>query len=282
MPDQTSTETPEDAELEPAAPGTVRLLRLTTSIDVFGTVPPELRAPQLAEDELAEAIGRPVQTILKVIWPRQTMEAIIRRWLRQYRPDMVLVIVTPYWFAFESVPLKLDRQRKRWTRPLASLGKKAARSRIIGFSRIFRRVRNIAHKTIGGATHYEPEHVIAEVEKYVRAIREDPSVAVAVYGLPSSDFSGAGLQQRTEWARGRLLQVYRALTVFCAAEGIPCLASDDEVPTAEWHSYREPDGIHINEAGHRRLAAHQLPVLIETWRQWHPEETPGPEPAPGA
>ncbi len=262
-------EEPDDAA--PAEPGTVRLLRLTTSIDVYGTVPPELRAPQLVEDELSAAIGRPVQTTLKVIWPRESMEAIVRRWLRQYRPDLVLIIVTPYWFAFESVPLKLER-RKGFMKPLAAIGKKTATTRVVGFSRVFRRVRSVAHATIGGATHYEPDHVIAEVEKYVRAVRENPELPVAVYGLPASDFSGAGLNRRLEWARARRLKVYRALTAFCAAQGVPSQTGDEEVPADEWRSYREPDGVHINEAGHRRLANHQLPVLIQAWRQWHPED----------
>jgi hypothetical protein len=253
----------------------VRFLRLTTSVDIYGNVPAEVRAPAVVERELSEAIGRPVQTTMKVIWPRESMAGIIRRWMGKYQPDLVLIVVTPFWFAFESVPLKLDRATGRGGRLsglLGKIGRRAGRKRKLAWNPLFRGLRSVAHRTVGGSTYAEPELVIAEVEKYVRLVRElRPDVALAVYGLPASDFSGSGINRRVEWARARRLHVYRALTAFCAAEGIPCQAGDEEVESVEWASYREADGIHINEAGHRRLAGHQFPVILQAWRQWHGE-----------
>ena len=242
----------------------MKLLRLTTSIDLRGSVPVELRAPALVDADLAATIGEPMETAMYPIWPKDRMDAVIGRWARQAKPDIALIVITPYWFAYESVPLKAGRAGGGLLRaPMRRLQRWGAHPRVVR-SRLLWSVRNLALRSGGGSAFFEPEQVVEAVKSYLDVLAIDPGIVPAVYGLPRSDLAW-GKPRRPGWARERRLTVYRAITEYCAERGIPHETSDVEVPDDEWLRYREADGVHINAAGHQRLADHQLPLLLRAW-----------------
>jgi hypothetical protein len=192
------------------------------------------------------------------------MDAVIGRWARQANPEIALILITPYWFAYESVPLKLQRAGGGFTRrPLRALSRLGAHPRVVR-SRLLWRIRNMALRSGGGSAFFEPEQVVEAVTSYLDALAADPAIIPAVYGLPRSDLTW-GKPRRPGWAHERRLTVYREISAYCADRGIPHETSDVEVPDDEWLRYREADGVHINAAGHRRLADHQLPLLLRAW-----------------
>jgi hypothetical protein len=67
----------------------MRVLRLSNSDDTAGELSPEVRAWHIAGEVLAAALGEPVETTTRVIWPEPSLPDLVDRWLDRYEPDMV-------------------------------------------------------------------------------------------------------------------------------------------------------------------------------------------------
>lgn len=91
----------------------IRILRLGNSDDTSPGIPDDQRAYALAAQVLEDAAGQPVETVVRTIWPDPELPGLIDEWLDRYKPDLVFLKVTWYWYGYESVPLRLER-RLRW------------------------------------------------------------------------------------------------------------------------------------------------------------------------
>ena len=160
----------------------VRVLRLANSDDVVGDVPPALRSAAISERVLAEAVGEPVETVRRTVWPSDDLPDLVERWIGRYEPDLVSLTVASFWVAFASVPLRLQRRLPVIGPPLASFAFRAAGNERLAHNAAFRAVRRTMLRCIGGDYHFEPEYVVPLMEECFRRVLRSEDVGLAVRG----------------------------------------------------------------------------------------------------
>ncbi|MBK9611492.1 hypothetical protein [Candidatus Amarobacter glycogenicus] len=100
----------------------MKLLRLGNSDDIDPSVPDDQKNWYVAGKVLEEAIGEPVETVVKAIWPGEELPRKVSEWIDEYRPDMVFLKVTWVWYGYESVPRRIERIFGRVGKPVARAG----------------------------------------------------------------------------------------------------------------------------------------------------------------
>jgi len=243
------------------------MLRLGNSMDAITEVPDEGRVYRLVERYFEDVTGEPCETVYRQIAPRETMPAIMDRWVREHRPDIILIILSQYWYGFASAPKKVEETFGRAGRWAGLLGYRLAMTPWLANNFLFRALRKAARRTIGVEYHFEPETVVAVMEACIETLqRRHPDVAIAVWSEPI-DVMHLDEQRLVNTLRARRRRVHDPLRAFCAARGVPhYLVMDPEVPY-DWKEMREADGIHLNPDGHVWVANRQLPVVLAAWEQ---------------
>lgn len=160
----------------------MKVLKLCTSDELAGDIPDVQRAYRVAEQVIREATGEQVETKLHLIWPGEKLPGLVEGWVEQFQPDVVLVVVSPFWMTFASTPLRLRRRFKRFGEWLGKQGQRAAEHPRIGNSRLVRAGQRASLTLIGGDYHFEPSYVTAVTERVVRKILAAESVEVVVRG----------------------------------------------------------------------------------------------------
>jgi hypothetical protein len=246
----------------------IRVLRVSNSQDTFGTFDDEVRPYRVAARMLEEAEGRPVETIVHVAWPTENLPEVIDRWLDRYEPDMLYLKVIDYWFAFESVPVRMERMLGRLGRPVARTGKKAASQRWLAFNPFFRGLRFAAQATIGGEPMFEPEQVVERISATVRRATRREDLVIVVDG-PLGVFRMSPRKKKQRWAEERRLRIHRAMEDLCqqlhivhrGMERPRYLAASDPVLG---------DGLHFQAEGQVRLGQEEGVAMVEAWLRAHP------------
>ena len=224
---------------------------------------------------LAEEAGEPVETIVRVIWPSPVLPDLIERWMEQYQPDFVSLKVSPYWFTFESVPLKLQRKLGPIGAPMASMGLKAADTPWLAHNAVFRAGRRLALNTIGGVTHFTPEEVIGVMDACVRRVLRHEGVVLEVRGPLAADRAGSG-RAREARLEARRLAVHLAMKRMCADLHIHYTGRDGPAPVDRDAGIHGGDQLHLNAEGHRRKGEEEGLAYVAAWRAahgQHPDES---------
>lgn len=111
------------------------------------------------------------------------MTPSVRKWLREDEPDVLYIIISTFWFAYESVPLRLERRFGRLGKYLASAGLRGADNRKLAYNPVFRAGRRVAHTLIGGDAHFQPRYVVDEVAHLLKTVlAEHEQMLVVVHG----------------------------------------------------------------------------------------------------
>jgi hypothetical protein len=243
------------------------MLRLGNSVDALSpTVPDELRSYRLVERMFTDATGEPADTILKRIAPRPALPAIIDRWIREYQPDAIFLILSQFWYGYASAPKKVEKLGGPgyW---LARAGYKAAAVPWIARSPLFHGLRRFARKTIGASYIYEPEQVVASMRECITFIREKhPRVAIAVWSENTDVVHGDDARLGRE-LHDRRVRVHGPLRTFCEQLDIPHYILDEPDIPNDVQRMREKDNIHPNALGHEYIARVQLPLVLELWER---------------
>jgi hypothetical protein len=243
----------------------MRVLKLGTSNDFATAIPEHDRAYRVTERLLADATGEQVEVIPRVIWPDPKLPGLIEQWLVKYRPDLVLLVVNPFWMTFESVPLRLQRRLGRAGKAAGNLGIKAAGVPWLAHNPIFRFGRRLALKTIGGDVYFEPEEVTAVVEQCARRILREEGVGLVIRGPKNAltyhnDAAGRARCERrrleTHFALKRLAQELHAGYV---GSETPVVEPDDS------GGYRG-DFVHITKREHEERGRTEGAALLDVWR----------------
>ena len=183
----------------------VRVLRLANSDDVVGDVPPALRSAAISERVLAEAVGEPVETVRRTVWPSDDLPDLVERWIGRYEPDLVSLTVASFWVAFASVPLRLQRRLPVIGPPLASFAFRAAGNERLAHNAAFRAVRRTMLRCIGGDYHFEPEYIVPLMEECFRRVLRSEDVGLAVRGPAPLLIDGSPHARRDGERRRRVL-----------------------------------------------------------------------------
>ena len=245
----------------------VRILRLTNSNDFTKGIPDERRAYRVVERALAEESGEHVETVRKVIWPSDDLPDIIERWINENQPDIVFLTVNPYWFNYESVPLKLQRRLGPIGRLFGDAGLRAADTPWLAHNAVFRKVRYFAQATIGGECPFTTAYVLESMEAVTRRILRHEDVHLVVRssqgGKDRPDLPPR-VQKRHQ---ARRIEVADGLERICDALNVTRMAGntfrkfDPEVRTG--------DGLHRNVDGHLAAGTLEAEFMVAYWRSFH-------------
>jgi len=243
----------------------MRILRLAGSDDALRDVPEELRSPAIAEAAFSQAVGEPVETIVRPIWPDPHLPELLERWLDQYQPDLVFFYVVPFWYVYESVPIRVQRQLGRLGGKLSEAGRRVA-SKPFASSLPFRALRLASLRTVGGETPFTPEQVLDVSESCIRRVVAREDVVLVVIGSTGRRCTAYG------WGgpardQARRAVVHNRLTSLRAELHVPYFGGDSLMQSGEWKALLGPDRTHLSVEGQRTVGLEQAAHMLAAWER---------------
>jgi hypothetical protein len=243
----------------------MRVLRLTNSDDMNPSLPAEQRSPAIASRHFTELTGEPCETISRVIWPRPVLPSLVERWIEEHRPDLVFLVVTSFWFTYESLPLRLERSLGPLGRPLTRAGLKAGAYRPLATSHLFHASRRAALRTIGGATHFTPAHVVETMEACMRIALAHEDLLLVVRG-PQTAFSADAGPKVAERAARRWWQVERAMQQLCGQLHVEYISFGTPAFADGQATGYQRDFVHLDATGHEYRASLEAAAMASAWQ----------------
>jgi hypothetical protein len=251
-----------------AGPKPLKILRLTHSGHTNSSAPPEQRAEAILRQMMMEATGEEVEIVSRVIWPAPELPGILDRWIRKEQPDIVYLTVNQFWYAFASVPVKLERLLgRRGGEGVSRVGRKLSRQTWLAGSRPFKLGRRVALKLIGGAYYFEIDEVEQTVRDCVRVILRYEDVIPVVHSAarltqetPTGVAPGWSDERRRE-LNARLRKMFAELHIIGRALDQPTRPINPEHKTLI-----DRDG-HPNARGQMNDAGYQFPWLLLAWQR---------------
>lgn len=240
----------------------MKILRLTNSSDIHPGVLPELRSPAVAERVIAEALGEPVETVVKTMWPTPAFPRVLNRWLDEHDPDVVFVRLASFWVAYESVPLRLQRKLGRAGTPLAAAGLKLGDRPWLVDRGVYKGGRKLVVRTIGGDTHFTPGEVGEVFDAVFRNIAAKESIVPVVRGT-SLLLNSAGTKSGLERTKRRVVELNLKVEASCIRHHVRFFP---EVPAARLSGTRLDDDLHDSALAHERLGIDDGNAILEAWQ----------------
>lgn len=252
----------------------MKVLRLANSNDRALDLPDPQRAWRIAEAALSEAIGEPVETVVREIWPSDELPRLIEGWIERYQPDIIFFKPNMYCTSYESVPLRLERRLGRLGTRVGKAGKDAA-DRPVGNTRAFKLGRLLLLRTIGGDTYFELDYVMALVEQCLRRIVAHEEIVVLVEGSSGrrSSATGWGGERCRDARQSRM---HRALHEMCGRMRIAYCGTGEAMASADRARFPAEDGLHRGVEGQRDAGLIQGARMAEAWRAAHGSVTREP------
>lgn len=241
----------------------LKVLWLSNSNDnaARGEIATSARRPELMAARLQEAIGRPVELVVKPIRPDGRLPDLVERWLDAEDPEVVWLNVAAYWFTYESVPRRVERLLGRTGKALAEAGDRAARDPRFANSRAYRTLRRLVQAVVGGDTPMTPQEVFANVERTARLIARREQVTLIIEG-PRGRNNFFATQRAARRGERRRLWMHRRLDGL--ARQLRCRYHGSDRPLHEERG--EPsmgkDAFHMDAAGHAWSAEMDFSALL--------------------
>ena len=239
----------------------MKILRLTNSSDVHPGVAPELRSPAVAERYIAETTGEKVETIQRALWPTETFPGVLERWLDQYQPDVVLVRLSSFWVAYESVPLRIGNRLGRVGGPVTTAGIRIRDRPWLVERRAFKAARKVVVRTLGGDTYFTPQEVARVLDEAFRRIVARESVLPVVRGT-GLILNSSGTRRGFRRSSARVAELNRLTLAVCEKYHIPF--SPEETSETESTS-RQADELHDGAGAHALIGAAEGRLIAEAW-----------------
>ena len=247
----------------------MRVLRLGNSEDTSPGIPDEARAWYFAGKRLEEVSGEPVETVLRPIWPGRELPALLDGWLDDHQPDVVFIKVTWFWYAYESVPRRIERLLGRAGKPIAKAGLGAAKKPRLARNRAFKLGRRMAHRVIGGDTPFDSSQVLEVMEACIRKVIARENIVLVVKGT-------GGAKQDVEALAGfygrfttRRLEVEGGIERLCKSLHVTYVGVPPR-PPGEKQDLKGGDGLHQGQSGQQRMGMIEGAALADAWLAAHP------------
>jgi len=247
----------------------MKLLWLATSNEAEGYLPEEERIPFIVKARLAELLETKVAIEVRAVWPNRRLPSLVESWMAKHEPDLVLLQPSSCSSNYASVPLMLERKLGRLGKPFANAGLKAADIGWLSSQPLFHAGRRLLQRTVGGATHFEPEEVLSRFSACARIILRSEATALLVRGpRGANDYYSTARQRRHGEARRRFV-----------SEGLQDLCNDlhvtfDGLDSPRYEKRVGPrvgDRVHL-AAPENIVAANDITQwLLKAWTQLHPE-----------
>ena len=242
----------------------IKVLRLGSSLDFSGELPPGTRAWEVAQRILAEGSGEAVETVVKGIWPSDAFEGILERWMREFEPDIVLFTVSSFWVETETLSGRFQQFGRPGSR-IADASRKASVRPFVAQRRLYQWGRIALLRTLGGRPSHTPARIEALMESWLRIVCRNEEVGVAVVGTPFSPDTLASTKARRRASirkddlRARLARLCERFGVY---HNLP-----PHGPDAFSADLRLADKVHFNERAHARMGEIDGRALVEVWRR---------------
>lgn len=220
-------------------------------------------AHDIAATKLQAALGDDVQMRARFLWPSAGMIPTAKKWLAEFEPDVLYMTIPTFWFAYESVPQRLERRFGRLGKPLASTGLRAADNPKLAHNAVFRAGRRLAHTLIGGDSHFTPGYVVGEIEKLLRTVlAENEGLLVVIHGpqgwnaYHSSKRANRRAEARRLFVDARLRQLSTELHIPYFGTALPLNERGIRIETTG-------DGLHAGEQSQEFLGDKDFRYLHE-------------------
>ncbi len=246
----------------------MRLLKLCTSDEVAGDLPPEVRAGAITAQYLEEHLGQPCELNMRVVWPNERLPALLERWVGEFQPDLVLLCVNPFWMTYKSTPLRLQRRFGRAGKLAGEAGIKAAQIPWLAFTPPFKLGRRLALRTIGGDYYFEPEEIVEMVAACARRVLARESVGLLVRG-PTAALTHHGSAAVQSEADERRTRTNRLLRDLCAKVHAAYMNIDVSRAESEGLQRYTRDMVHTGLEAHRIRGVTEGEALVALWRSTH-------------
>jgi len=243
----------------------MRVLRLTNSDDMNPSISADLRSPAITSRRFTELTGEPCETISRVMWPRPVLPSLVERWIEEHRPDLVFLVVTSFWFTYESLPLRLERSLGPLGRPLTRAGLKAGAYRPLATSRAFHLARRAGLRWIGGATRFTTGHVVQMMEACIRTILALEELVLVVRG-PQTAFSADAGSKVAARAERRWWEVERAMKQLCGQLRVEYISFDTPAFADASAGGYQRDFAHLDAEGHEYRASLEAAAMARAWQ----------------
>ena len=242
----------------------MRILRLGNSEDIHPGLEDHERAWYVGARTVEEAIGEPVDIVVRPIFPGPELPGLVRKWIDDVQPDMVFLKVTWYWYGYESVPRRIERLLGRAGRPIAKAGLSAAAKPRLAHNRTFRFGRRLAHRIIGGDTQVPTSEVLRIMEDVIRTVLARENIALVVKGTGDGRTEDEGLQGYFGRFQKRREEVEGTIERLCRELHVPYTGTrrNHSLPREK----RSGDLIHRGAIMHERMGRNEGDAMVEAWQ----------------
>jgi len=246
----------------------MKILRLGNSDDLNPAVPVEDQGWYYSQNLIAAQIGEPVETVVRAIWPGPELPRLVDEWMDRYEPDLVFLKVTWFWYAYESVPRRIERLLGRAGKPIAGAALGAAKRPSLARNPGFKLGRRIAHRVIGGDTPFATSQVIAVMEEVVRRVTTRENIALLVKGTGDGRGPDDGIPGSHERFNARRIEVEGEIERFCASVHVPYIGTG-RIPAASGRmDLKKSDGVHRGADSHNRMGLWEGEAMLKTWLEF--------------
>ncbi len=217
------------------------------------------RRPEIMATRLADALGEPINLVVKPMRPSPELPAILERRIREVETDIIWMNVANYWINYESTPLRVQRWLGRIGTGAAAAGFKVADR--FGERRSYRGLRTLIQRTIGGDPRFRPEEVLECVAECARIALRDESLVLIIEGprdrqrFYGSGRAGARMERRRLWLHQHLKELSGRL--HCTYHG-----SDEPLRSQVRDLSFQKDAFHMDASAHARSADMDFGALL--------------------
>lgn len=248
----------------------MRVLRLSNSDDFAGDIPVEARPWHIAGEVLAATVGEPVETIARNTWPDPSLPDLVGQWLEKYEPDLVFLKVTWFWYAYESVPLRLKRRLGIVGRPLAAAGDRATQISWLAKTRAFKISRRALHRIIGGDAHFSEDQVIERMKAVIRKAVAREHVVLVVKGTGMGRDDTGTLAGYYDRYRARVERVEGEIEAFCQLLGVHYMSAQRKSRVDQ--DLHRGDGVHKGAHGLTLVGRREGENMALAWNAAHSDQ----------
>lgn len=245
----------------------MKILRLGSSEDAPGRLPPEFMREHLIQQGLERELGEPIEIATQRAWPNQRLPEMVRRWMDEEEPDMVTMHVTGYWFMYQSVTRKL---RRRWGKFGQTVGQAAHDSADVpwlAYNPVFRFGRRVVTRVIGGETNFTPDEVVQRVTDSMKEIIRHEGVILLVWGPGGRSRHGDHSRKAAAAMEARRLSVTARMREICAQHRVAFIAREEPMWKLGIAPKKGRDGLHADEEGAVVDAAREVAQIVAEIRR---------------
>lgn len=231
----------------------------------------------IVREKLVAEFGEPIEIIVKALWPNERAVGRLSEWLEEYQPDLVHLAINPFWYSYESVPLRMQRiLGKKAGTAVSNTGFSLARKRSIAHNAVFRTLRGWSQRTVGGDTYFTTTQVVECMSECIRLCVRNEGTIVIVKGSNGRSKPNASASQ-IERKERRRTEVYNGIKPLCdqlhvtySGNAVAAWKSDPNAPKAGQN--KVGDGLHSNAKGHERMADRLYETISAAIRAHQPAE----------